>query len=299
MQIDHSDGHAESRDVRHGLSGHIWTAAFFSLFLNLLTLTGPIFMLQTYDRVLSARSEPTLIALMLIVTFLFAMLGLLDWARQRLMTRLGWQFQARLDRGIFQATIDHSVVQTRPRQATDASQPLRDVEALRNFYASPVFAALFDAPFAPLFLIGLGFFHPLIGIFAFVGGLILVLSAVANQLMTRVSAVKAAVASHESDRYSDQIRNEAETIHSLGMQSNAFARWDETRSNALQHSLRAIDLGGNFATLSRVFRLFLQSAMLGLGAWLVLRGEITAGVMIASSILLARALSPVESLVNQ
>lgn len=299
MSNGNSKGRSELKDARHELKGLLWTAAIFSLFVNILMLTGPLFMLQTYDRVLSARSEPTLVALFAVVAFLFLIMGLLDWARSRLLTRLGARFQAGLDRRVFQAMLKKASTDHAIDEETGSGQQLRDLEVLRQFYASPVFAAMFDAPFAPIFLIGLSLFHPLIGIFAFVGGMILILSAVANQMFTRVSSVKSAVSSFTSDRYSDQLQNEAETIRSLGMQSNAFAKWVEAREKALTQSVKAADLGGNFSTLSRVFRLFLQSAILGLGAWLVLKGEITAGVMIASSILLGRALAPVETVVNQ
>ncbi len=299
MPDNNLTGLSELRDAKHGLKTLLWTAGFFSLFVNALMLTGPLFMLQTYDRVLSARSEPTLFALLAVVAFLFLIMGLLDWARSRMLTRMGARFQDQLDKRVFQAMLKKASTDHEIDENTGSGEQLRDLETMRRFYGSPLFAALFDAPFTPIFLIGLGFFHPLIGLFAFAGGMVLILSALANQLFTRTSAVKSAVSSFTADRYSDQLQNEAETIRSLGMQSNAFAKWAEARKRALTQSVRASDLGGNFSTLSRVFRMFLQSAILGLGAWLVLRGEITPGVMIASSILLGRALSPVETVVNQ
>ena len=299
MSDDHSVGLTELRDAKSDLRGLIWTAAFFSVFVNILMLTGPLFMLQTYDRVLSTKSEPTLLALLAIVAFLFLIMGLLDWARSRLLTRLGANFQDRLDKRVFQAMLKKSSTDHEVDENTGSGQQLRDLEAMRRFYGSPLFAALFDAPFTPIFLIGLSLFHPYIGIFAFVGGMILIVVALANQFVTRTSSVKSAVASYTSDHYCDQLQNEAETIRSLGMQSNAFAKWVEARKKALEQNVRASDLGGNFSVPSRTFRLFLQSAILGLGAWLVLQGEITPGVMIASSILLGRALAPVETVVNQ
>ena len=299
MSVTSFGGVSELRDVKQTLSYLLWTAVFFSIFVNILMLTGPLFMLQTYDRVLSAKSEPTLLALLSIVAFLFLIMGLLDWARGRLLTRMGAKFQAQLDGRVFQAMIKKASTDHTINEKTGAGQQLQDLEAIRRFYASPIFVALFDAPFAPVFLIGLALFHPLIGMFAFAGGMVLILSAVANQIVTRTSTVKSAVLSFSSDRYSDQLQNEAETIRSLGMQSNALRKWSEARETALAQSVKAADLGGNFSTISRIFRLFLQSAILGLGAWLVLQGEITPGIMIASSILLGRALAPVETLVNQ
>ena len=299
MQDANFSGLSELRDVRRELRGIIITVGIFSLFMNALMLTGPLFMLQTYDRVLSARSESTLLALVVLMAFMFSMMGLLDWARGRLLTRMGAQFQARLDRRVFNAILKRSVSDQQIDEKTGSGQQLKDLEAINRFYASPVFASLFDAPWTPVFLIGLGYFHPWIGGFAVAGGILLAISAVLNQLMTRTSSVKAAVSGFVSDRYADQLRDEAETIRSLGMQSNAFEKWAKSRQRALELSVRSTDTGGSFSTVSRVFRLFLQSAMLGLGAWLVLRGEIAPGVMIASSILMGRALQPVETLINQ
>ncbi|WP_154664492.1 type I secretion system permease/ATPase [Gemmobacter nectariphilus] len=299
MQDANFSGLSELRDVRRELRGIMVTVGLFSLFMNLLMLTGPLFMLQTYDRVLSARSESTLVALVALMAFMFLIMGLLDWARGRLLTRMGARFQARLDRRVFNAILKRSVSDQKIDEKTGSGQQLKDLEAVNRFYASPVFAALFDAPWTPVFLIGLGYFHPWIGAFAVTGGCLLALSAVLNQYSTRTSSVKAAVSGFVSDRYADQLRDEAETIRSLGMQSNAFEKWGRSREKALDLSVRSADMGGTFSSLSRIFRMFLQSAMLGLGAYLVLQGQIAPGVMIASSILMGRALQPVETLINQ
>ena len=299
MQDANFSGLSELRDVRRELRGIMVTVGLFSVFMNLLMLTGPLFMLQTYDRVLSARSESTLVALVGLMAFMFLIMGLLDWARGRLLTRMGARFQARLDRRVFNAILKRSVSDQKIDEKTGSGQQLKDLEAVNRFYASPVFAALFDAPWTPVFLIGLGYFHPWIGAFAVTGGCLLALSAVLNQYSTRTSSVKAAVSGFVSDRYADQLRDEAETIRSLGMQSNAFEKWGRSREKALDLSVRSADMGGTFSSLSRIFRMFLQSAMLGLGAYLVLQGQIAPGVMIASSILMGRALQPVETLINQ
>ncbi len=292
-------GRSELRDVRSALRGMVITVGFFSVFMNILMLTGPLFMLQTYDRVLPARSESTLLALAIVMAFMFGIMGLLDWARGRLLTRMGAEFQARLDRRVFGALIKRAVSGELIDEKTGAGQQLKDLEAINRFYASPIFAALFDAPWVPIFLVGLGFFHPWIGAFAVAGGIILALSALLNQVSTRTSSVKAAVSGFHSDRYADQLRDEAETIRSLGMQTNAFEKWSKSRQKALALSVKSSDTGGAYTTISRTFRIFLQSAMLCLGAWLVLRGEIGPGVMMASSILMGRALQPIEVLIGQ
>lgn len=294
-----TNGRIELQDVRRAFRGIVVTVATFSMVMNVLILNGPLFMLQTYDRVLSARSESTLLALIVVMAFLFAIMGLLDWSRGRLLTRLGAEFQARLDQRVFDAILKRSVRDSSVDEKTAAGQQLKDLEAINRFYASPVFASLFDAPWTPVFLVGLGYFHPWIGIFAVSGGLLLALSAALNQLTTRTSSIKAAVSGYVSDRFADQLRDEAETIHSLGMQSNVFAKWAQARRRSLAMSTRAAELGATFSTITKTFRLMLQSGMLGLGAWLVLREEIAPGVMIASSILMARALQPIETIINQ
>jgi ATP-binding cassette subfamily C protein len=293
------NGVSELRAARSESRGLFWAAAFFSIFVNLLMLTGPLFMLQTYDRVLGSRSEETLVALFILVAFLFLIMGVIDWARGRLLTRMGARFQARLDRRVFEAMLKKAAVDQNPDKEGLSGQQLRDLEAVQRFYASPIFAALLDLPWVPIFLAGILIFHPWLGLMGITGGSILVLITVLNQVTTRTSAVKSAAASYASDRYSEHLQNEAETIRSLGMQGNAFDKWSSARQRALAQGVHAADMGGSFTTASKTFRLFLQSAMLALGAYLVLLGEVTPGVMIAASIMLGRALAPIEQVINQ
>lgn len=296
--LKHLSGLSELREARRESRTLMLSAAFFSIFVNLLMLTGPLFMLLTYDRVLGSRSESTLVALFGIVAFLFVVMGLVDWARGRLMTRLGARFQNRLDRRVFEAIVKRSATDQTVDETTTQRQ-LKDLEVLQRFFASPIFLALFDMPWAPIFMAGIAIFHPWLGIMAIVGGSILITSAVLNQLFTKTAAVKSAASSYIADRYSDQIQSEAETIRSLGMQGSAFRKWAQQRDRALDQSVRAADQGAAFSNFSKTFRLFMQSTMLAVGAYLVLLGEVTPGVMIASSILFGRALAPVETVVNQ
>ena len=153
----------------------------FGFFANLLMLTGPLYMLQVYDRVLGSRSVETLIALSVLVLFLYGMMGLLDYARGRIMARVGARFQARLDRRVFDAVIRKSAV------APDASTAtgLRDLEAIQRLMSSPVLTAMFDIPWTPLFLAGIWIFHPMLGILALAGGTILIAVTLINQAVTR------------------------------------------------------------------------------------------------------------------
>jgi ATP-binding cassette subfamily C protein len=294
-QIDIGRGRAELRGARSAQSGLFWAVALFSGFVNLLMLTGPLFMLQVYDRVLGSRSEETLLALFILVAFLFAMMGVLDAARARVMVRLAARFQAVLEARVFRASLERSALY--PGDAP-AAMGLRDLESIRQLLAAPVFLALFDLPWAPLFLMAVFIFHPWLGWLATAGGAVLVLITWANQATTRRAVLTAQSAMQRADRLSEQLRDEADLIQSLGMRGAGFARWVSARSDAIRETMAASDATGVYSTFTRTFRLFLQSAMLALGALLVLKGELTSGAMVASSILMGRALAPVEQAIG-
>ena len=289
------EGRAELRAVRRQSRALFWSVGLFSVFVNLLQLTGPLFMLQVYDRVLGSRSEETLAALVVLVAFLFLMMGVLDYARARVMGRIGARFQAQLDRRVFAAVMRRAALG--PRQSENAGH-LRDLEAVQRFLASPVFLALFDLPFTPLFLAGIAIFHPWLGLMALAGGAILVFAALMNRIGAAQRLTEAQQLTQRAERMAVQIQTEAEMVRSLGMLDHAFERWNKLRAGGMAASIRAADTSGLWTTFSRTFRLFLQSAMLALAALLVLRGEATAGVMVAASILLGRALAPIELIIG-
>ncbi|WP_413872804.1 type I secretion system permease/ATPase [Albidovulum sp.] len=295
MRIDTAPGREELRAARAEGRGLLAAVALFSVFVNLLMLTGPIFMLQVYDRVLGSRSEETLAALFVLVTFLFLTMGLLDLARGRIMSRLAAGLQARLDRRVYTAMLARSALAPGDQAAASG---LRDLEAIRQFVAAPVFLALFDAPWAPVFLAAVFIFHPWLGWTAIAGGLVLVLITALNQANTRRAVLAAHAATLRADRMADQIRDEADLVQSMGMRGATFERWAAARGEALSGSIAASDQSGVYSIFSRTFRLFLQSAMLAVGALLVLRGELTPGAMVASSILMGRALAPVEQAIG-
>ena len=288
-------GLTELRAARSQSEVLYWTVALFSLFANLLMLTGPMYMLQVYDRVLGSRSEETLIALSLLVVFLYSVMGILDYTRGRIMARVGAQFQASLDRRVFDAVVRKSAVA--PDMRTQSG--LADLESIQKFLTSPVLLAFFDLPWTPIFIAGIFMFHPMLGWLAVGGGLLLVSIALANQFLSRRPQLRAGQAGQAASVMSDQLRIEAEMVQSMGMRDAAFDRWQAARGMALGAQIQATDVSGSFASLTKTLRLFLQSAMLGLGAYLVLQNEMTPGAMIAGSILLGRALAPIESLLNQ
>jgi PrtD family type I secretion system ABC transporter len=294
-QIPSDLGHEELRAVRKESRALYWAVGVFSFFANLLMLTGPLFMLQVYDRVLGSRSVETLIALSVLVVFLYGMMGLLDYARGRIMGRVAARFQSRLDRRVFEAVIRRAAL----HEDDTAKTGLRDLETVQRLLSSPVLVAVFDLPWTPVFLLGIWVFHPVLGMVALLGGGLLILVTLINQATTRQPMVESLRAGLAADTMSDQLRGESEMVQAMGMREAAFARWQSLRTAALRHQIRSADLGGSFTSTSKTFRLFLQSAILGVGAYLVLQGEVTAGAMIAASILLGRALAPVEQLIGQ
>ena len=291
----YKNGLDELRAVRRRSRRLYWAVGGFSFFANMLMLTGPLYMMQVYDRVLGSRSEQTLVALSLLVVFLYGMMGLLDYSRGRIMARVGARFQAALDRRVFDAMIRRSAVAPDPVAQTGLS----DLESVQRLMTSPVLMAAFDLPWTPVFLAGIALFHPWLGLLAIVGGALLVLIALLNQLFSRTPQLEANIATHRASMMSEEIRSEAEMIQSMGMRGAAFGRWKVAREAALIESIAANDVGGSFTSVTKTLRLFLQSAMLGLGAYLVLQGEVSPGAMIAGSILLGRALAPIELALGQ
>ena len=291
----HNPGLEELRKARRQSRHLYWAVGLFSFFANMLMLTGPIYMLQVYDRVLGSRSEETLVALSLLVVFLYGMMGILDYTRGRVMARVGARFQAALDQRVFDAMIRRSAVAPDPNAQTGLS----DLESIQRLIASPVLMAGFDIPWTPFFLAGIMLFHPWLGMLALGGGAVLILITFLNQALSRGPTAKANMSSHRANMMSDEIRNEAELIQAMGMRGAAFRRWKTARDASLVESVSATDVGGSFTSMTKTLRMFLQSAMLGLGAYLVLLNELTPGAMIAGSILLGRALAPIELAIGQ
>ncbi|GGE06362.1 ATP-binding cassette, subfamily C [Gemmobacter megaterium] len=289
-------GRAELRAARAENRKLFWAVFLFSALVNILMLTGPLYMLQVYDRVLGSHSEATLVALTGLIVFLFLAMGLLDHARSRVAARIGARFMDKLDRRVFAASIRMSAVAPNEPSAQAAQ---RDLESIQRLLVSPVLMAMFDLPWTPVFLVAIFLFHPLLGWLAIVGGGILIMVTLLNQAMTKEPTTTANGTTAAAERLSEQIKSESELIQSLGMRGAAFARWSRAREAQTAAVMKASDLTGGFSAATKTFRLFLQSAMLGLGAWLVLQGQLTPGAMIAGSILLGRALAPIEMAVGQ
>jgi ATP-binding cassette subfamily C protein len=289
-------GAKELGAVRRESAGLILSVVLFSFMVNVLMLTGPLYMLQVYDRVLGSGSTETLTALSILVVGLFLAMGVLDFVRGRVMAIVGARFQDRLDRRVFSAAMQIAAVAPNDKEAAIAQ---RDLEAIRSFLASPVLLALMDMPWAPFFMAAVFVFHPYLGWLAVAGSAVLVAVTWRNQTRSRRPQAESGQASAQSERFSDQMKTEAETLQALGMSGAGFDRWQVTRQKALRQAIVAAGVTGAFGTITKTFRLFLQSAMLGLGAWLVLQNQLSSGAMVASSILMGRALAPIELVVGQ
>lgn len=289
-------GIEELRAARRLGRGLLWAAFVFSFLVNLLGLTGSLFMLQVYDRVLSSRSVETLVALFLLISGLYLLMALLDYARGRVMARVGARFQSALDRRVFEATLRRS---SNPAERAVPASALRDVDAVQQLFTSPVLLALMDMPWAPFFMASLFLFHPMLGWAGLAGGAILVALTVANQMITAGRVTQAQTATQGAYFFAEQVRSGAEVVLSQGMRGAMSRRWVARRNEGLARSMGANDWTGSFTAFTRTFRMYLQSVMLAIGAYYVMRGETSAGAMIASSILLGRGLAPIEQALGQ
>ncbi|MBK1735062.1 type I secretion system permease/ATPase [Halorhodospira abdelmalekii] len=268
----------------------IATVALFSFFINILMLVPPIFMLQMFDRVLSSGSVPTLVMLLVVAIGLLIVLGLLEWSRNRVLVRVGGRFDQMLNRRLFDATFFRAL--RRPEGAT--TQPLQDMTTLRQFMTGQGVFAFFDAPWTPLFLAVIWLFHPLLGALATIAAVILFAMAYTNEVITRkpLSAANARY-NQESDFTSANLRN-AEVLEAMGMTGRLRQRWQGMHNEVLNLQAVASDRSANLTSASKSLRLIAQVGILACGAWLAVEQVITPGVMIAASIIMARALAPID-----
>ncbi len=262
-----------------------------SAVVNILYLTGSFYMLEVYDRVLPSRSMPTLIAISLLAGALYVFQGVLDFLRGRVLMRIGMALDQDVSMRVFDVIVR---TQLRKPSNADGLQPLRDLDQIRNFLSSGGPTAFFDLPWLPFYL-GICFlFHPWLGVAATVGALILIGVTLLTEAMTgKPSKENARLASHRFGEAEASRRN-AISMHALGMSVRVGEMWRETNDRYLASQQRLGDVAGGFGAASKVLRMALQSAVLGVGAILVMRGEATAGIIIAGSILSARALAPAE-----
>jgi PrtD family type I secretion system ABC transporter len=262
-----------------------------SCMINLLYLTGSLFMLEVYDRVLPSRSVPTLVGLAVLAGGMYVAQGVLDLIRARILGRIGTSLDEALNARVFD-TIVRLPLMVGGRN--EGLQPLRDLDNVRSFLSSMGPGAFFDLPWLPFYLAICFAFHVMIGLTALVGAVILVSLTLVTEFMSRAPAREAmGLASRRNDLAATSRRN-AEVLVAMGMSGRLTRRWSEANQNYLAGNQRASDVAGGLGAIAKVMRMTLQSAVLGVGAYLVIHQEATAGIIIAGSILSARALAPVD-----
>lgn len=267
---------------------------FFSFFINILMLVPPLYMLQLYDRVLSSRSEETLIVLTFIVVIMFLTMGLLEFIRSRILVRLGNRIDMHFNSRIFDALFE--LANKYPGKTS--TQAISDMTHIRQFMTGNGLFAFFDAPWLPIYIFVLYIFHPLFALFAIIAAIVLLIIAILNEVSTRKNIEEANDMSQKSIRFANNNLRNAEVIYALGMISNIKNRWLERHTNFLALQSKASDKAGKWTNLSKVLRMGFQSLILGIGAYLAIQSEISGGMMIAGSILLGRALAPLDLLIN-
>lgn len=269
--------------------------AVFSFFVNLLVFTGPLFMMQIYDRVLGSGSEATLVSLCVLMVALYFIQGVLDHVRGRIAARIGARFQTAFDSRVFRIVLERTMLSA---QGINTSSSMKDLDSVQRALSSPAIFTLFDIPWTPIFIFVIFVHHAYLGSFAIAGALILVVLSWLNQSGTQGVQEKAMEASRQSEELTASLQKESDAVRALGMRKFAAERWQAMRDVMLSANMNYSDANGFYSTASKTFRIFLQSAVLAIGAWLVLKNEITAGTMIANSILIGRGLSPIEGVIG-
>ena len=265
--------------------------AVFSGMSNILMLTGAFFMLEVYDRVLPSRSVPTLVALTVIAVTLFAAMGVLDFIRGRILVRIGASLDEQLSGRVYDTLIR---IPLKTGNRSDGLQPLRDLDNIRSFLSGMGPIAFCDLPWIPLYLIICFIFHPLLGFVATLGAFVLAILTLLTEFRTRKPVQKAAHAGHLRNSIAELSQRNAEALTAMGMASRISARWAAANAKYMAVQREASDVAGGLGSISKIFRMVLQSGVLAVGAWLVINQQATGGIIIAGSILSARALAPVD-----
>lgn len=265
----------------------------FTALINILMLVPSIYMLQVYDRVLSSQNKTTLVMLSLMVVGFFIFIGTLETVRSFIVIRIGSQLERRFNKQVYRAAFERNLFSGQ----VHAAQALGDLTLIRQFVTGPALFAFFDAPWFPVYLCVIFMFNTWLGVFATAGAVLLIGLACLNEIMTRKSLGLASVYSQQSSQLAASHLHNAETIQAMGMLGVLRKRWFNVHSRFLAEQNKASDTGAVIGSVSKTLRLCLQSLVLGLGALLVIQGDMSAGMMIAGSILMGRVLSPIDQLI--
>lgn len=273
-----------------------WLAVgVLSMFVNILMLTGPLYMLQVYDRVITSQSMSTLVVLSLLMLAMYGFMGLLDFFRSRLLVRIGTYVDEELSASLFKNWLHQGVRGNLP----NAQRPLQSLAIIKRFLTGPAPTTFFDVPWTPIYIGVIFMIDWTLGVFATVGAIVVLLVAIAAELKTRNKEKISQTGKANSHQFTQKVYSNSESVISMGMTGEMISRWENLKREGEESDLSASDISGGATALSKAFRMFLQSAILGLGAALAIQQVITPGAMIAGSIILGRALAPIQMIIGQ
>lgn len=291
-----------TRKQSHPVGSLLWqyspiliTVAVFSGVVNVLALAGSFYMLQVYDRVLPSQSVATLIGLSILMFGLYVINGGLEYIRARIMSRVGTRIDRSLTPRVFAAV---QLLPLKSRGGGDGMQPLRDLDSVRNFMSGMGLTALFDLPWIPIYLAFVYILHPSLAMVAVAGAIALVVLTIATEYRSSKPLKDAGQAGGQRMALAETARRNAESIHAMGMSKHIGARYQALNDEYLGYQLKAADAAGGIGNVTKVIRMLLQSAVLGLGAFLVIHHELSPGAIIAASITVSRSLAPIESAIS-
>ena len=263
----------------------------FSGMLNVLMLAGSLYMLEVYDRVLPSRSVPTLVGISILLIILYCGQGFLDFVRARVLVRIGGALDEALGHRVYTSMLR---LPLKARREGDSLQPMRDLDSVRGFLSGIGPTALFDLPWMPIYLVIIFMFHWVLGVTALLGAAVLVVLTLLAERLTRQPVSAATLSGNRRGGLIAAGTRNAEVVAAMGMAGGLASRWQDANLEFIADQRKVSDVAGSFGAVSKVLRMLLQSSMLGIGAWLVIEQEATAGVIIAASILSGRALAPVD-----
>lgn len=281
--------------VLYNCKSSFLAVGFFSMFVNLLMLVPAIYMLQVYDRVIASGSLSTLLMLTLLMVFLMSTMGALEWVRSRIMVRVSTRIDSLMGSRLYDASFRQALF-TGGMQAS--AQPLNDLTGLRQFLTGNGLFAFFDSPWVPIYIFIMFVFHPWFGWMAIISVIILVILALVNEKLTSKMLGEANGENMAAMNFTTKNLRNAEVVESMGMLGRIRDRWQERNRRVLALQGIASDRAGVITSLSKTIRLIVQSLVLGLGAYLAVQQEISPGLMIAGSILLGRALAPIDQMIG-
>lgn len=271
--------------------------ALFSGVVNILALTSSIYMLQVYDRVLSSRSVPTLIALSLAALWLYGVQAILDIIRTRMLVRISADVERDLAPRVFRVLVEMPL---RARiGAAESMQPLRDLDAVRGFLASGGPVAIFDMPWMPVYLLLIFILHPALGLLATFGAVLLIGLTIATDVLSKNPTRDTVAEAGRRAAFAESARRNAEVLRAMGLTQRMLNVWGHGDQRYLEAHRKLSDVSGMLGGIGKALRIALQSAVLGLGAYLVIHGDATGGIMLAASVTMSRALAPIELAIAQ